>query len=134
PVVRLTEHRLTGRGAATNAGLTAAAAPDSLFAAANRIADLAPLEGLPELSRLDLRDNRIADLAPLVANAGLSAGDWLALAGNPLSEKSLNEHVPALLARGVEVSVGRVVVLLAVGGKARRYDTSGYFEARLGTG
>ncbi|MDE0442673.1 MAG: leucine-rich repeat protein [Gammaproteobacteria bacterium] len=134
PMIRLTELRLMGRGVASLAGLDAAESLDSLFAAANRIADLAPLEGLAELSRLDLRDNRIADLAPLVANAGLSAGDWLALAGNPLSEKSLNEHIPALIARGVEVSVGRVVVLLAVGGKARRYDTSGYFEARLGAG
>ena len=134
PIHRLRNLRLAGRGVASLAGLDAAAGLDSLYAAANRISDLSPLAALGELHGLDLRDNRIADLSPLVANTGLSEGDWLALDGNPLSEASLNEHVPALLGRGVVVDIGRIVLFLVAGGTARRFDTAGYFEAVLGAG
>ena len=81
---------------------------------------------------MDLRDNRVSDISPLVANAGLADGDWVVLDGNPLSEDSLNTHVPALIARGVEVSVGSIALSLVAGGEPLRYDMSGYFEAVLG--
>jgi len=38
-----------------------------------------------------------------VDNVGLGAGDQVTLAGNPLSEQSINEYIPALKARGVSV-------------------------------
>ena len=123
---------IQGRGVASLVGLEAAKGLRSLYATANDVGDLSPLAGLAELGNLDLRDNRIVDLAPLAANANLGAGDSIALDGNPLSEESLNVHVPTLLARGARVSVGRVELALAVGGGPLRYDTAGYFEARLG--
>ena len=104
-----------------------------LSAASNRIVDLSPLAELSELRSLNLRGNRIRDIAPLAANLDLSMGDWVALDGNPLNEDSLNVHVPALLARGVEVEVDPVLLTLAAGGAPLRFDVSGYFTARFGS-
>ena len=83
---------------------------------------------------MDLRDNRISDVGSLVTNADLAEGDWVALDGNPLSEESLNVHVPALLERGVKVGVGRIELAVVTSSEPLRYDTAGYFEARLGAG
>lgn len=44
--------------------------------------------------------NRIVDLKPLVDNVGVSQGDIVDVSGNPLSDASKNEHIPALEARG----------------------------------
>ena len=134
PIDQLRTLALNGRGVTRLAGLEAAIGLESLYAGSNGIVDLSPLAELPVLARLDLRDNRISDIAPLVANADLADGDWIALDGNPLSEKSLNVHVPALLERGVGVGVDRVELAVVAGGEPLRYDTAGYFEARLGAG
>ena len=79
----------------------------------NEIADVTALEGLTGLNFLELYDNEISDLEPLVSNRGLSYVDRLYLtccprgleraAGtpNPLSDQSVNEHVPALRERQV---------------------------------
>ena len=123
---------LAGRGVTSLAGVEAATGLVWLFAAANRIADLSPLAELPELWGLDLRDNRIVDVSPLVANAGLGEGDWVSLDGNPLSEESLNTHIPALLERGVDVGLARIGLTVLASGDGLRYDVSGYFEAVLG--
>ena len=133
PIDQLKELRIHGAGVGDLAGLDAAQGLVRLFAASNRIADLSQLAGLAALSELDLRENRIVDIAPLVSNADLSDGDWVALGGNPLSEKSLNEHVPALRDRGVQVEVGSVL-LAARRGAEVRFDVSGYFESALGSG
>ena len=125
--------RVHGRGIASLAGLEAATSLRLLLASSNRVVDLSPLAELSELTGLDLRDNRISDLAPLVANEALGRGDWVALDGNPLSERSLNEHVPALLARGVDVGVGRIMLTLLAAGEPLRFEISGYLEAILGT-
>ena len=128
----LDELQLAGRGVANLAGLEAATSLERLYAAANRVEDLSPLAELPDITNLDLRNNRIADVSPLVANEALGVDDWVALEGNPLSEESLNTHVPALLGRGADVSVGAIgLTLLAAGGRLR-FDTSGFFEAVLG--
>ena len=67
----------------------------------NVISDVAPLADLPNLQTLDLRDNVISDVAPL---ADLPKLRYLYLRGNPpLSDASINEHVPALRRRGVEL-------------------------------
>ena len=134
PIDELRTLALHGRGVAMLAGLESAMGLRELYAASNGIADLSPLAELPDLAQLDLRDNRIVDIAPLAANADLADGDWVALDGNPLSEESLNVHVPALLDRGVAVSVGRVELSVVAGGESLRYETAGYFEARLGAG
>ncbi|MCY4011656.1 MAG: leucine-rich repeat domain-containing protein [Gammaproteobacteria bacterium] len=134
PIDRLRVLRIFGRGIADLTGLEAAQGLTTIQAASNRIADLSPLAALPELANLDLRDNRIVDLSPLVANDALSAGDSVALSGNPLSEESLKTNVPTLLARGVAVSIDSVVHTLVAGGAPMRFDTAGYFEAVLGSG
>ncbi len=134
PLDRLERLALRNRGVNSLAGLEGAVALMWLHAASNGIADLSPLGELSNLRQLDLRGNRISDLAPLIANSDLAQGGQVALDGNPLSEESLNVHVPALLDRGVQVSVADVELALAAAGAPLRYDVSGYFEARLGRG
>ena len=68
-----------------------------------KIKNLGPLAGLTNLDFLNVQNNRIKSLAPLVANTGLSEGDEVHLTGNPLSDQSINKHIPALRARGVTV-------------------------------
>ena len=65
------------------------------------ISDLSPLAGLIKLETLYLSNNSITDLSPLVANTGLGAGDTIFLFGNPLSDTSINTHIPTLRHRGV---------------------------------
>ena len=67
----------------------------------NSISDLSPLAGLTKLETLYLLNNSITDLSPLVANTGLGAGDTIFLFGNPLSDTSINTHIPTLRHRGV---------------------------------
>ena len=82
----------------------------------NRISDITPLSGLTQLEKLYLNSNQIVDLKPLVDNPGLVnenpvhleggfdiRADVVAVGGNPLSEVSRDEHIPALEARGVIV-------------------------------
>ena len=67
----------------------------------NAISDLTPLVGLINLTELRLENNNISDIAPLVENTGLGLGNWVDVRGNPLSDTSINTHIPALQARGV---------------------------------
>ena len=67
----------------------------------NAISDLTPLVGLINLTELRLENNTISDIAPLVENTGLGLGNWVDVRGNPLSDTSINTHIPALQARGV---------------------------------
>ena len=69
----------------------------------NSISDLSPLAGLTSLEYLVLHHNSISDLSPLVANTGLGDGDTIVVLGNPLSDISINTHIPALRSRGVTV-------------------------------
>ena len=69
----------------------------------NKISDVGPLSGLTKLKDLLLTANRIADIGPLVANMGLGEGDILELYSNRLTNEALNEQIPALKARGVQV-------------------------------
>ena len=70
----------------------------------NQISDITPLSGLTALSRLELPNNQISDISPLVRNSGLGAGDRLLLVANPLNAISRYTHIPALRARGVDVT------------------------------
>ena len=70
----------------------------------NKIVDLSSLSGLSNLSWLWLANNRIEDLSPLVDNTGLGEGDEVFLEGNPLSDQAMEEQIPALESRGVQVS------------------------------
>ncbi len=70
----------------------------------NYISDISPLRDLPNLRYVRLWDNRITNIKPLVDNSGIGKGDIVGLDGNPLDEISVNEYIPALKARGVEVT------------------------------
>ncbi len=71
--------------------------------ASNRICDIFPLQLLVQLEYLNLAQNRITDIELLVNNVGLSQGDTVILEDNPLSQVSVEQHIPALEARGVIV-------------------------------
>ena len=60
--------------------------------------------GQPEQPEMWLHDNQIEDISALVANTSLGEGDEVHLTGNPLSDKARNEQIPALQARGVDVT------------------------------
>ena len=66
----------------------------------NQIADVTPLTNLNNLDYLELSNNQIADVRPL---ANLNNLRSLFLSNNPLSDQALNEQIPALQARGVNV-------------------------------
>lgn len=71
--------------------------------ASNRICDIFPLQQLVQLEYLNLAQNKITDIEPLVNNVGLSQGDTVIVEDNPLSQVSVEQHIPALEARGVIV-------------------------------
>jgi len=70
----------------------------------NNISDISPLKDLPDLRYVRLWDNQITTIKPLIDNPGIGEGDIVGLDDNPLDEKSINEYIPALQARGVEVT------------------------------
>lgn len=121
-----------GAGVSDLSGLEAATGLKIALLGANAIVDLTPLEALPLLEIVDLSDNLITDIGPLVNNRALGQHDSVTLGGNPLNEESVNVHIPALLARGVTVSLDSVRLLFAGGGETRTFDTAGYFTAVLG--
>jgi Leucine-rich repeat (LRR) protein len=87
----------------------------------NSISDISALAGLTRLERLDLTDNDISDVSPLLA-LNLIGTSWdptgLYLEGNPLSYASINMHIPALQAKGIEVTFDNVAhpALLKISG------------------
>ena len=73
----------------------------------NNITDISPLAELTQLAFLDLIDNNISDVSAL-RTLNLTGAEWLditgvRLVGNPLSFASINTHIPALRAKGIEV-------------------------------
>ena len=67
----------------------------------NPLSDISPISNLTKLIKLLLYDTKISDIASLVANTGISGE--IDLQGNLLSQASLNNHIPALIARGIAV-------------------------------
>ena len=70
----------------------------------NNISDISALKDLLNLRYVRLWDNQITDIKPLVDNPGIGKGDVVGLDGNPLDGKSVDEYIPVLQARGVEVT------------------------------
>ena len=66
----------------------------------NQINNVSPLAGMIYLNNLYLHSNEISDVSPLM---GLNLTQ-LNLRNNPLNYISVNTHIPALQARGVEVN------------------------------
>ena len=73
----------------------------------NSISDVSPLAKLTKLTSLDLINNNISDVSPLI-KLNLPGTEWdstgLDITGNPLSYASINTHIPAMQARGIEVA------------------------------
>ena len=78
----------------------------------NTISDISALSGLTNLFFVGLWDNHISDIAPLVANVGFGQGEEVNVSENPLSETSINVHIPALQSRRVEVHFSNLKPLL----------------------
>ena len=86
----------------------------------NNVADVTALAGLPSLRRLRLGGNRVADAGPLVDAlfveprevGNLDEGAIIGLRRNPLSNDSIERHLPALRAAGAAVLAGRLLPLL----------------------
>ena len=74
-----------------------------LHLGSNQINDIDALAGLTNLELLHLDNNQIGDTSPLLLNDGLGSGDQVWLRDNPLSDTSINEYIPALEERGVQV-------------------------------
>lgn len=69
----------------------------------NNIASLSSLSTLTEINILLLNDNNIIDIEPIYNNSDIAEGDILILSNNPLNEESINEYIPELINRGVNV-------------------------------
>ena len=82
---------------------------EDLDLSSNSISDLTSLSGLTKLEYLWINSNNISDLAPLVANTGLGARGGVEyivyVSDNPLSDTSLDTHIPELRRRGVRVLI-----------------------------
>jgi len=76
----------------------------SLGLGGNQIIDISPLGRLANLQHLWLDRNQIIDISPLLNNPGIGKGDKIYLKGNPLSAYSINNLIPKLEERGVNVS------------------------------
>ena len=78
----------------------------SLYLHNNNISDVSALSELTNLTSLYLHNNNISDVSPLV-KLNLTGTEWnstgLYLWNNPLSYVSINTHIPAMQANGVEV-------------------------------
>ena len=131
-ILRLRTLRATGAGLSDLAGLEAARNLEYLFAGSNRISDLTPLAELRDIRGLDLSGNDIVDIEPLRRNLNLQRGHWIVLDDNPLSEESVNVHVPALLKRGVAVSFKGIRLVTGAGAAPVEFEVGAHFTAVLG--
>ena len=72
----------------------------------NAISDISPLANLTQLNRLWLWNNIISDVSPIVG-LNLTGTEWdstgLNISANPLNYASINTHIPAMQAKGIEV-------------------------------
>ena len=102
-------------------GLEYATSLRALFLTDNNISDISSLSELTNLITLGLDDNNISDISPLseltnlttlallrnsitdISDLGLLDGSFVYLNGNPLSDTSINTHIPAFRANGVRV-------------------------------
>ncbi len=90
----------------------------NLYLENNSISDLKPLAGLTKLAYLYLRNNSISNLEPLT---GLTQLKHINVYSNPLSYDSINTHIPALQAKGIEIEFSNVAhpTILKVSGDAQ---------------
>ena len=75
----------------------------------NSISDISPLAELKKLNSLVLSVNNISDVSPIVG-LNLAGTEWdrtgLDVRWNPLSDASINTHIPAMQVKGIKVVFG----------------------------
>ena len=97
----------------------------SLYLDGNSISDVSALSALTQLTVLNLRNNAILDVSPLVG-LELPGTQWdstgLYIERNPLSYASINTHIPAMQAKGVEIKFGNrtPTTLVKISGTAQQ--------------
>lgn len=69
----------------------------------NLITDILPLSKLTRPIELNLSGNQIVDIFPLVENGNIGPETFIDLRNNPLSDTSVNVHIPQLVQRGADV-------------------------------
>lgn len=74
-----------------------------LWVGGSKIEDVTPLQNLEKLKSVILDYNLVKDIKPLVDNNGIGTGTTIMLRNNPLNDKSINEYIPQLIARGVYI-------------------------------
>ena len=90
----------------------------------NSISDISPLAELKQLTALKIGSNSISDVSPIVG-LNLTGKVWdstgLDLRWNPLSYASVNIHIPAMQAKGIEVKFDNRThpALLKISGEAQ---------------
>lgn len=67
-----------------------------LWLQANQIEDISALAGLQGLNELRMNANNVSDISVLVEISGFDNKGYIKLEGNPLSETSLEVHIPQL--------------------------------------
>ena len=101
-MLNLTSLTAKNAGISDVTGLQHASNLTTLVLDNNNITDVQSLTVFKKLETLSLKNNKISEIVPLV---GLTELQTLRLRGNPLSYPSLNTHIPAMRARGVDVTV-----------------------------
>ena len=105
----------------------------------NSVSDISSVSGLTNLARLSLNNNAISDVSPLLG-LNLTGTSWdstgLYLERNPLSYVSINTHIPAIQAKGVEVKFDNrtVTTLLNISGVVTASDNVLTIEVRDSNG
>ena len=106
-LIQLIQLQLGGNSLADVSALAGLIRLKYLYLSNTAVSDVAPLKALTQLTVLDLRYNTISDVSPLVG-LNLTGTEWnstgLYLEGNPLNYASLHTHIPAMQARGIEVT------------------------------
>ncbi len=121
-------------GISNLAGLEGVLGLKYLFFGSNAIDDVAPLADHGVLVALDLSHNLVSDLGPLVSSPSTKQGRWMNVTGNPLSEESLNAHIPRLRDAGWRVRVDSVAWIVVADGARATFETAGYFRSLHGSG
>ena len=103
---QLTELGLSSNNITDLSPLAALTQLTGLELGGNNISDVSPLSTLKQLTWLALSFNNISDVSPIVG-LNLTGTEWnrtgLHIEGNPLSYISINTHIPAMQAKGIEV-------------------------------
>lgn len=76
----------------------------TLLLGQNQISNVMHLSTLNQIKTLFLNVNQIAEISALLDNDGLDSGDVIQIMANPLSDHAKTVDIPALEARGVEVT------------------------------